>query len=776
LTEREAAKLLGVSERHFRRIASRYESVESEEPATNGRYHRLYRIGSFPDDAQQRWAMQHGWQVAAGDQGAPRTLLSETEAAGLLSPGAGSGLLLAPVDLPGVEHGFRARGEVPGKTVDALPHPAWRDASDGKPTTQIALNLAAPSLPAISAEDRAMADARYKIIEPLIAPERHRALWAQFHGRVELIEFLARQHGSKVRTIYNWVNRWKGEGLSGLINKDRRDKGACRVLTAEARNWIIAAALPRPPDRAAPEDDGTGRLSVRDIYRLYGEEREWRAYRLAQGDDSHTPLPVASYETFRAWHARIPDVIRDVATRGREHYFNVHAVTSLRDPAKSRPLEIVVMDHRLLDGFYRVLDPRARDPRERWRLVRPWLTAAIDWRTRRWLGWVICESPSSDSIAAVIKRVVMDYGVPEWMYWDNGKDFRCEYLEGPERRRGEPYRVPELNTACRGVLNYLGVRVEHALPRRPHSKIIEPNFLATALFDKSLPWWCGNKPEARPERLGELMIEHQAWLDGRAAGPAFRPIEWAAEAYNALLADINSRPHSGVGMAMDTPAGHGQMSPNECWERAAAGLTFRAVPPEQIQFLFHRRREITVRQGTVTTTHAGAQFFYRLRGNSQTLMLFNGRKVELAYDPIDMGEAVIYAQGKLLGLADCVELAGMGEESFVAEERDRRASLKQIKHFIATAHAAVHIPGVTEQIHRREQVRGARCEGRGAEGPAQIIAAEMPEAIREAARAQAADSAFSFNAPPECGQAGAGLEAAAPERADGDDEFSFFER
>jgi len=77
-------------------------------------------------------------------------------------------------------------------------------------------------------------------------------------------------------------------------------------------------------------------------------------------------------------------------------------------------------------------------------------------RTRKWVGWAIIESPSSDSIASVLKRVFLDWGVPEACLWDNGKDFRCEWLEGTHRKQGEGYRIGELAEGMRGVMGTLG--------------------------------------------------------------------------------------------------------------------------------------------------------------------------------------------------------------------------------------------------------------------------------------------------------------------------------
>ncbi|MCE5311376.1 MAG: hypothetical protein LLG20_27370, partial [Acidobacteriales bacterium] len=492
LTKREAAEALGRSERWVEQHAERF-AAERAERARNGRPVLRIRLESLPPEAQKAWAERHRQKVVE----------------------------IAP-----------AAEAAPG---------------------QLALGLTMPEAPNLSVEDRAEAEKRYRIIEPLVAPERHRRLWIA-HGERSgaLITFLAQQHQVAMRTIYAWLKAFKDGGLPALVTKDRVDRGRPRVFNRAALAFLLAASLPKK--------GCYGNLSVREIYRAYKEERAWRAAHAATPlgefgrakyagwlDDagrlrSDAQLPEASYETFRAWASKIPDAVKVMARDGEDKFSATQEILSFRELSQIQPLEYLVMDHRRLDLFCMT---RTRDG---WRLVRPWLTAAIDMRTRKWLGWSIVETPSSDSIASVLKRVFLDWGLPEACYWDNGKDFVCEWLEGRERRQGEAYRVTEFDTATRGVLETLGVRVHHAIVKRARSKIIEPNFGNTALFDKNTPWWCGHKPDARPERLEQLVRQHEEWVDGRREEPSFKTIEEIAALYDDFLMDLNEREHTGEGM------------------------------------------------------------------------------------------------------------------------------------------------------------------------------------------------------------------------------------
>jgi hypothetical protein len=85
--------------------------------------------------------------------------------------------------------------------------------------------------------------------------------------------------------------------------------------------------------------------------------------------------------------------------------------------------------------------------------------------------------------------------------------------------------------------------------------------------------------------------------------------------------------------------GRGWNCPNEAWELLIPRVPRRTAPEEVIQLCFAKRRELTIRNGEVSATFGGKQYHYRFETRTSLLAL-NGRKVELAYDPLDL--AVVY--------------------------------------------------------------------------------------------------------------------------------------
>ena len=616
------------------------------------------------------------------------------------------------------------RSEVPGATDDAL-----------------ALAVApVRGINGSEAEQAKAGEQFRRLVDPIINPERYPELHARFRRKTDLLEHIASENGLSSRTLRRKLQRWEKQAINGLTRKIRADKGTPRALNDAAQDLILSAVLPKP--------GAYGELSTKDVFRMYTEERRWRAnqadkplcpsdrarYRRYVGADgclmASAQLPEASYPTFCRQVARIPELVKTMA-RSEDAYRNAELM-SYRDLASIQPLDYVVMDHRILDIFCLVPE------RGGWKIARPWLTAAIDMRTRKWLGWCFVETPSSDSIATVLKQVFINFGLPNACYWDNGKDFRSQWFEGRKERSRSAGAAGELPEKWAGVLESLGVRVLHAHAYNARAKLIEPAFQSIANFDRTLPEWCGHKPGARPECFDKLLKYHEAWVSGERDSTPFRTIEEVARLYSDAIEDINERPHQGEGMRKILPKGLGWLCPNEAFELLIPRVPRRTAPEAVIQLCFAKRREIVIRNGEVCATFRGRQHHYRIETRTSLLAL-NGRTAELGYDPLDLGEAALYVDNHFIALARCAELRKMGEDAFVQDERDRRVARREIKRFIVNVHQVVPVPDAETHLARRRGIVPVRVPAERVEIPAQI-----PEGIAAAHAAREAERAFSF--------------------------------
>lgn len=560
-----------------------------------------------------------------------------------------------------------------------------------------------------SESDNEMRTLRYNVIAALVRPDEHTKLWTRLGTASQVTRFLSEQHWPILgvvpeRTIWRWKARYENGGIPALADRARGGKGKGRAdTTGHGMNDAAQEFL-----RSALRMAGAEKRSVSEIAKAYEFERKLRASHPHRG----TPLPATSYRTLCRWWEQIMTPVKDLAIHGEKRFRDKHELIIHRDIAKMRPLEYVVMDHRMLD-----IHCLAPGGDKGWRLIRPWVTAAIDNRTRKWLAWVIVETPSSDSIAAAILRAILNHGLPECMYWDNGRDFCCEWLEGGNSVRSPKLRSAPLDQKREGVLQMLGINILHAIPENARAKIIEPNFLRLSQKDQALPWWGGHNSGARNERFAEMEHEFRLWLDGKAPMQQFPMIDEVAAIYDRAFNELNAEQfHPGAeGMRAPRPGGGVYwMSPDEAWADQVRkhGANIRRADPATLQMAFLQRKTIKVAHGEVGTMFGGRRYHYRLIDAPETLIAFNDREVEIGYDPHDLGTVALYHDKRFLGFADNLELRGMRRDElkradlpFQRDIRDQRAQRRAGHQYLA---AIPHTyPALLERLSDREPVAAA---------------------------------------------------------------------
>ena len=147
------------------------------------------------------------------------------------------------------------------------------------------------------ASPQEIAQWRYSVIRPLLVAADFPRLHSAFRGRrPQLVAAVGRRWSLSQRTLYLWMRAWRRGGLAALAPRARSDAGLPRVFlrSPEALDFLLSAALPGP---------GVDReRSSREIHIAYQRERERRE---REGEQ----LPTVSYETFRVWLSRIPDLL-----------------------------------------------------------------------------------------------------------------------------------------------------------------------------------------------------------------------------------------------------------------------------------------------------------------------------------------------------------------------------------------------------------------------------------------------------------------------------------
>lgn len=135
------------------------------------------------------------------------------------------------------------------------------------------------------------------------------------------------------------------------------------------------------------------------------------------------------------------------------------------------------------------------------RVVFPWVTAWRDFKSSKWLGWLLqTDSPNSDHIFQSFYYSAEEYGLPTDVLLDNGKDFRCKDFAGGRK----VLKIDSDEAKTTSMLAELNVKVHFALPYNAQTKPIERDFLKIKeLLSKHCVGYRGGNVVERPEKLAD---------------------------------------------------------------------------------------------------------------------------------------------------------------------------------------------------------------------------------------------------------------------------------
>jgi putative transposase len=504
-----------------------------------------------------------------------------------------------------------------------------------------------------SAEQNAQALKRLEAIAPLLEfssrckrsrPTFHTLGGTAVRSMNALAGYLADQHQVSARTLWNWYAQYKKLGYAGLIDRVRSDKGKSRFFEAH------------PGVRAFVENKYLReRLSVRMVYQAL--MRDWKNLEVA-----HSRPP--SYSSVRSYLAGLPKPLLILSREGKRQFQERCEPYLLTDFDSLLPNQIWVSDHGQHDVWVRndVYSGVSTNA-----AVRPWLTAVIDMRSRKVVGTAWSANPSSHTISSALRVGITNFGIPQVLYVDNGKDF-------------EKIGRVDFSPECSGVLIRLGIQPQYCLPGHPQSKLIESWFgTVRKRFDCLWPSHCGSGPKDRPEQCAIALTEHQAFLKGkRKNSPLPLASEFIATARQWVEEYNSQHSHGGRGMK--------SRSPDEVFnELLVPGQRRLIESPEVLYALFWDRQRRKVSEGGCVQLY-GERYEPADGESLAKLFLEIERDVIVACDPANLGEAItVDLDGRFLGRLRAQKLITRGpvsHEDIRASMRIRRTARKAIADYV----------------------------------------------------------------------------------------------
>jgi len=445
--------------------------------------------------------------------------------------------------------------------------------------------------------------------------------------------FIAGSRGLTRTTLYRWLKNFRMQGLLGLVDMRGGGRFDNEIIDEEAFEFFKSLFLTQQ------------QLPLKTCWRntSYINKSQKRGWKIP-------PLPVM----YRVVKDRIPLPAIVLHREGLAAYEAKCAPYIEIDPDSIEPNQVWVGDHSQFNCVIR--------HQNEW--IRPWMTVWQDLKSRMIVGWYISVIPNQTTILLSMKRAIEKFGPPESVKIDNGKDYDSELFTGvtKQARLSKGYLDEKMMA---GIYAMMDVSVSFAIPYNAKAKRIERLFATIdSQFTATFDLYCGKDTKRKPEDLVEKLKD---------PGTIHKGISF--EKFESLFASYvevyNVNAHSAKDME--------EQSPIEVFQ---SRRIHRILVPGVVDLLMRVwSRELMVGKN-------GVQFKGIYYGQyNRELLIHQGRKVRLTYDPDDLRKAYIYdaATLKLITIAEQNQLINYGtavkEESLRNAMREKRRVLRVAKDF-----------------------------------------------------------------------------------------------
>ena len=363
-------------------------------------------------------------------------------------------------------------------------------------------------------------------------------------------------------------------------------------------------------------------------------------------------------------------------------------------------------DHTTLNFFIRVR-------REgKWVTDRPHLTAWVDRRSRRVMGWHLsCQGNSGTIRAALIAGLKADgVSVPEFVWIDNGKDFMAASITGQtksERRQRSGDRQGD-NDRASGLLNMLGIEAHFATPYNHNGKARVERFFGTVHtdFDREFTSWCGDMVgmiESRDRAAVVKDVESLPTLDE------------ARERLGVWIDEYNGRADHAVEDLVDRSSGE-LLSRDRFYELNLPSL--RKADPGSLDLLgLVWSRPIKPSKRGVGVSIGDRKTYYGAHEPRIEELVGSGKSVYVTYDPDDVRTVGVWDEDfRLICRANMADLHG-GPRTQAIRASDLRQALAERRAQARRARDRVEIRSVSltdaeraAEAARRREIDETRIE------------------------------------------------------------------
>ncbi|MCM1212934.1 MAG: Mu transposase C-terminal domain-containing protein [Lachnospiraceae bacterium] len=446
---------------------------------------------------------------------------------------------------------------------------------------------------------------------------------------------------SERREIDFWtglVEQWQQYRMKpGAGSKAEVDRKFVALCGLEYPDRAVSLDILYRKWRAVREDDLEGLLDRRGKWRKGTsaiDDTIWQAFLYYYLDQSQYPIMkcleytklwaqemrpdlyprIPSYSAFyRRLGSEVPEGVKVLGREGQKAYDDRCAPYIRRIYEDIESNEWWIADNHTFDVMVRGKDGK---------LHRPHLTAFLDARSGIFTGFHITDSPSSEATLTALRKGIIEYGIPDNIYVDNGREFLTLDIGGLGHRKKkpkdgvEPFEPP-------GVFKRLGISMTNAIVRNAKAKIIERRFLDVKNdFSRLFQTYTGGNVTEKPERLKYVLKKGQVYTDEEFQAYVEAMLKWY----------FNMEPYNGA-----VKADRGKCKMDVYKEYMSVKRTAKLEDLRLMMMRSSRPQKVT-RRGVHLDIN-GERFDY---WNDEFVLLMLGKEVYYRYDPEDLSEVRIY--------------------------------------------------------------------------------------------------------------------------------------
>lgn len=415
------------------------------------------------------------------------------------------------------------------------------------------------------------------------------------------------------------------------------------------------------------------------FYSLYMTQQK-RSVRLCHHITSMEYPDIPSYKAFERKVQTIP-YYAILCYREGPKAFNGALPYMERSKLDIASNDIWFSDHHLVDIFVKSADGT--------KVIRPWLTVFFDARSNRVMSFLVRNAdPNATAVKKCFRLGVEQNGVPNEVYFDNGKDYRSSSFS-------KDYPM--------SLVNQLGIGTIYATPYHGAAKTVERFFgTFTNRFSRRFKTYTGCNAKIRPE---EMQIPNEKIL------PLAPTLDEFIRLLSDYIAEYNRTPNSGTDMEGKCPD-----------QVYSENLAVKRVISDHdaLRLLCGNTEERVVNKSGVSIKN---NHYYH-----DALLSHMGERVMVVYDPDNIDKMAVFdMKGRAICLAEAkirTPFRHTSEEDYIRAAKEKKAARAIVAKYKPTREMDIH-----EIVARNQLMEKAFTES----GDPDIVEHIAPQAAENSA-------------------------------------------